>query len=1028
MQKRQASHLNNGLKPRGFLNKQKSPSFLLQLTLLNLLIIVTMAVTVQAGIQPISQELTISIDTANSKLNASAEITVPTPGDVHFDLSGLTINSLSIDGSSSDPALLRENTLILEESNSARKINIEYQLTCFSGGNSPCVINENAAVMIGNWHPVPNRDALFKLTAHIPDNFEAVSEADTILVSQNGPNKQVEFHFPHPTRSIHFVAGPYTLEEEPFGTEQTLASYFFKEDQALAASYRQKAKEYLERYIELIGPYPYKRFAIVENRLPTGYAMPTFTLLGQSVVRLPFIVNTSLGHEVLHSWFGNAVRVDRNSGNWCEGLTTYLADQAYAADKGEDRIFRKGQLIKYQSYVNTDNALPLNQFIGAGLGTNKEQKASRAVGYGKSSMIFHMLKTKLGADLFNQALRDLYSRMNGKIASWQDIQISFENSASRDLDAFFSQWLSRMDIPAINVQKLKLLEEDGQLLLSFNILQDTELPYELDLSLQIEVPSGQIDKTIKIEELETLVEIPLAEYPTQMVLDQNYDLMRKLIPSESPPVLDSFAGAENSLAVVSSTDIDLFKPLIDSLESDGTQILAADEVTDQDLAENSVIFLGSKGDLPRGFFAQVEHAEKGLTIDIRRNPLNHEHVAILASVDAREETQKAAAKLRHYGKYSSLHFVNGRASSKETAPSINGQQYYLDQQPLGIQVQKSLDFKDIINDISSKKVIYVGESHTRYEDHKLQLRVIRELFNRDPKLAIGMEMFPRSGQESLDQFIYGKIDEKEFLKRSEYYKVWSYDYRLYREILNYARQNKIRVVGLNIEKAKVSKVYKEGGISSLDPEEKASIPVDRDLAMPYYRERLNAVFAMHPQHGGTPQLANFLQAQAIWDETMAESIFNYLSEHPLEKMVVLAGKAHVVKENAIPPRVSRRLQLDQSIIISADGGALHPPEADYILFPPPARLPPKVLMGIMMQEDEEKKLVIIAGLAPKGSAEKAGIKKDDIFISLDDEQISTIADVKIIMLFKQKGDTLKIGIQRPRALFSDEMLTFEIEL
>jgi len=54
------------------------------------------------------------------------------------------------------------------------------------------------------------------------------------------------------------------------------------------------------------------------------------------VVRLPFITETSLGHEVLHSWFGNSVEVDAGQGNWCEGLTTYLADQAFAADKGTD--------------------------------------------------------------------------------------------------------------------------------------------------------------------------------------------------------------------------------------------------------------------------------------------------------------------------------------------------------------------------------------------------------------------------------------------------------------------------------------------------------------------------------------------------------------------------------------------------------------------------------------------------------------------------------------------------------------------
>jgi aminopeptidase N len=322
----------------------------------------------------------------------------------------------------------------------------------------------------------------------------------------------------------------------------------------------------------------------------------------------------------------------------------------------------------------------------------------------------------------------------------------------------------------------------------------------------------------------------------------------------------------------------------------------------------------------------------------------------------------------------------------------------------------------------------VGESHTRYEDHKLQLRVIRELFNRDPKLAIGMEMFPRSAQQTLDQYINGEIDEKLFLKESHYFKVWSYDYRLYREIINFARQNKIRIIALNIAKEKVSKVYKDGGISSLTPEEKIDVPVDRDLDMPYYRERINAVFSIHPHGGGATQFAGFLQAQAIWDETMAESIANYLKENHESKMVVLAGKGHVIKENAIPPRVKRRIDVSQSIVVSSDGGALYPPELDFVVFPPPDRLPPPVLIGIVMRQEKETGRVIIDALSPHGGAKKSGISKDDVLIAIDDEPISTIEQVKILMVFKQKNDKIKVNIKRPHSFFPDEDLQFEITL
>ena len=106
--------------------------------------------------------------------------------------------------------------------------------------------------------------------------------------------------------------------------------------------------------------------------------MPTYTVLGKAAVRLPFIPETSLGHEILHQWFGNSVYVDYRAGNWCEGLTTFLADHFYEEEEGRGREYRKGVLIDFQSYVNDKNAFPLKAF------TERTDAASEAIGYGKA--------------------------------------------------------------------------------------------------------------------------------------------------------------------------------------------------------------------------------------------------------------------------------------------------------------------------------------------------------------------------------------------------------------------------------------------------------------------------------------------------------------------------------------------------------------------------------------------------------------------------------------------------------------------
>jgi hypothetical protein len=72
------------------------------------------------------------------------------------------------------------------------------------------------------------------------------------------------------------------------------------------------AMDYMRRYQPLVGAYPYKDFTIVENFFSSGFAYPTFTLLGPAVIAMEdrALRHGYLDHEMLHSWWGNGVYVD----------------------------------------------------------------------------------------------------------------------------------------------------------------------------------------------------------------------------------------------------------------------------------------------------------------------------------------------------------------------------------------------------------------------------------------------------------------------------------------------------------------------------------------------------------------------------------------------------------------------------------------------------------------------------------------------------------------------------------------------
>ncbi|MFA6283317.1 MAG: ChaN family lipoprotein, partial [Desulfurivibrionaceae bacterium] len=962
------------------------------------------------------QQLDIAFDLASHRLTGTSRITIPAQTAVTIFLASLDITTLELN----NVPLQASEQVTIPSAPRDQQVAINFHKT-YVGSQADGLIGSNGIALTGIWHPRLDTDCLQELTAAIPKQFEAISEAEEISSTVAGNTRTVRFRFSHPLESLNFVAGPYVAEHQPITPGQTLYSYFFAEDKELAAEYRKKTLAYLKRYQELIGPYPYKRFSIVENRLPTGYAMPTFTLLGQAVVRLPFITETSLGHEVLHSWFGNAVGVDGSQGNWCEGLTTYLADQAFAVDKQGDGGFRKQQLINYQSYVSQDNTEALKDFNGANSHVATGDKANRAVGYDKASMVFHMLFREIGDAPFYAGLRDFYARFRNQQASWQDLAASFSKSSHQNLEPFFSQWLDRPDLPRLKITSGTLTEKDGQLQLGLTIKQLQEKPYRLRLPLDIVTAKGKQRREVTLTGAETKLTVSLEDYPSLVIGDPEYDLMRALAPEELPPTWSRFLGARERLAIIPEGEAQQsYAPLIELLTAMECPVKTASEATDKDLAGKGVLFLGANSRLARSLFASPPQAATGFSLEARENPLAPGQVAVLIASGSAAQTAAAAPKLAHYGKYSTLYFNQGRIEQKNIAETEQGIRLAIDTPPMGIALPQALPFAAIMAQIGDKRVVYVGESHTRYEDHLLQLRVIRALFAQNPKLAIGMEMFSREAQPVLDRYVAGELSEREFLKQSGYFSKWGFDYRLYRDIINFARRNKLPIVALNQEKEIVSKVFKQGA-AALTDEELAKIPADRDLTIPGYRERITEVFAMHGQHGEEPEQVNgFFQAQAIWDETMAESVSNFLTAHPEKRMVVLAGQGHTDKATAIPPRVARRMPgIPQAVILNSENEALDQTETDYLIFSKPVELPPATVLGVMLADTPEGPQV--EGLAEKSKAGAAGIKERDVLLALDDEPIATIDDLKIILLGKETGKQVTVKIKRKSGfLFKQE--------
>lgn len=313
-------------------------------------------------------------------------------------------------------------------------------------------------------------------------------------------------------------------------------------------------------------------------------------------------------------------------------------------------------------------------------------------------------------------------------------------------------------------------------------------------------------------------------------------------------------------------------------------------------------------------------------------------------------------------------------------------------------------------ELATKRVVFAGETHNRYDHHLNQLEIIQLLHEHGPNLAIGVEYFPQTVQPQLDDYIAGKTSEQEFLRAAEYFKNWGYDYRLYAPIFRYAREQHIPVRALNVPN-ELPEAVARVGVAGLSEKQRAYLPREREAADDAYRARLRATFQAHgPSKPG--DFEHFVEAQLVWDEGMAESAAAYLDANPDCRMVILVGAGHVEFGSGIPKRLERRTHAAYAIVLSS-GQAIEPHIADYLLLSEKRDLPPAGVLGVSLEDKNGE--CRIKSMSPGGAGEKAGLKKGDVLLGIDGQAVKTVADVRLALWDKNPGDHVRVKSRRKQA-------------
>ncbi len=407
------------------------------------------------------------------------------------------------------------------------------------------------------WYPdISGSLASYELAVKLPPNWVSVSQG----AESASPGR---WSVPTKSEALTLAANQFVVRIREWkasnGQPIRLGAYLFKEDAYLADEYLDACARYLDAYIPLLGPYPFPKFAVVENFFSSGLGMPSFTLLGAAIIKRHYTQPYALGHEIVHSWIGNGVYNRHDGANWVEGLTTYLTNYYYhelIGDEGQAKEQRRLMLFGYAVYVKRDQDYPVARF------TRKTDEKDNAIGYQKTAMVFHMLRREIGESKFWGGVKAFVNESMGSYADWSDIETVFSRVTGHDLQWFFDQWVKRSGAPQLvvteaRVRQLARSSSGAPSYESKVTLIQQNAPYRIAVDLQLKDGNGsRATERILLGATEQSVSIPTSFVPQTLLIDPEVNLFRRLERDELPAMLNLFVTDPHRTIILLSGESD----------------------------------------------------------------------------------------------------------------------------------------------------------------------------------------------------------------------------------------------------------------------------------------------------------------------------------------------------------------------------------------------------------------------------------------------------------------------------------------
>jgi len=436
-------------------------------------------------------------------------------------------------------------------------------------------------------HDFPNERLTTEIIVTVPEGYLVSSNGR--LVSEETAGGETTFHWlqdtDHTAYLVSLVVGKFDVVD--VGTPDLSMPVYVPPGRAgdVEGTYGMTAdmvRVFEERFDE---PYPWDRYAqLVVHNFGAGGMENTAatTMYDTAIYSEKDLIDDDLegliAHELGHQWFGDLITCNSWADIWLnEGFATYSTALWYEARDGYDEGYLRQALSNFDRFAPRDSLDPSDE--RAGLRPAMVSRVyehpwdvfrRRANPYPKGSSVLHMLRMKLGDDVFFKGIAEYVDRYKNSTVETPDFRQAMEDASGLSLDRFFQQWVHRPGVPELD----------------FKASYDAEAQ-ELRMTLE---QTQRVDEFVPAFAFDLPVEVTIASGRTQTVVFRvNTTRHERVIPLEKAPAM---VAVDPELSVLSRVTLDVPEAwLVNQLRNGPTlpsRILAAralEDATEAGVAE-----------------------------------------------------------------------------------------------------------------------------------------------------------------------------------------------------------------------------------------------------------------------------------------------------------------------------------------------------------------------------------------------------------------------------------------------------------